>query len=229
MTTPFLPLAAEQRERTSVSRLLLRRLRPVDRRFFPLFDAHAALAADALRALTSLLRDVRDPEGRVREIEALEKRADTVMDEVRAALRRSLFPPFGRVQVYALANHLDDVLDVCEDAAQSLHLYHVTRVTPEAVRLAELAVDSALKLQSAIGQLAQLQQPRTILALCAEVDELESQADHLMRAAMSRLFREEPDAHQLVKLKAVYEVLESLTDKCKEVAKDVEAIVLRHA
>jgi uncharacterized protein Yka (UPF0111/DUF47 family) len=50
-----------------------------------------------------------------------------------------------------------------------------------------------------------------------------------MRAAMSRLFREEPDAHQLVKLKAVYEVLESLTDKCKEVAKDVEAIVLRHA
>ncbi|MFO0009438.1 MAG: DUF47 domain-containing protein, partial [Betaproteobacteria bacterium] len=141
----------------------------------------------------------------------------------------SLFPPFGRVQVYALANHLDDVLDVCEDAAQSLHLYHVTRVTPEAVRLAELAVDSALKLQSAIGQLAQLQQPRTILALCAEVDELESQADHLMRAAMSRLFREEPDAHQLVKLKAVYEVLESLTDKCKEVAKDVEAIVLRHA
>ena len=229
MTTPLVPVVAEQRERTSVSRLLLRRLRPVDRCFFPLFDAHVALAADALRALTSLLRDVRDPEGRVREIEALEKRADTVMDEVRAALRRSLFPPFGRVQVYALANHLDDLLDVCEDAAQSLHLYHVTRVTPEAVRLAELAVDSALKLQSAIGQLAQLQQPRTILALCAEVDELESQADHLMRAAMSRLFREEPDAHQLVKLKAVYEVLESLTDKCKEVAKDVEAIVLRHA
>jgi uncharacterized protein Yka (UPF0111/DUF47 family) len=49
-----------------------------------------------------------------------------------------------------------------------------------------------------------------------------------MRAAMSRLFREEPDAHQLVKLKAVYELLETLTDRCKVVGNDIEALVLRH-
>jgi predicted phosphate transport protein (TIGR00153 family) len=229
MTAPFVPLMPEARDGGRSARSLLRRLRPIDRRFFPLFDQHMALAVDALRALTALLRDVRDPDGRVREIEALEKRADAVMEDVRNALQRSVFPPFARVQVFALANHVDDILDVCEDAAQSLHLYHVTSVTPEAVRLAELAVDSALKLQLAVTQIATLDTPRATLLLCAEVDQLESQADHLMRAAMSKLFREEPDAHQLVKLKAVYEVLESLTDKCKDVAKDIEAIVLRHA
>ncbi|MFN9029336.1 MAG: DUF47 domain-containing protein [Betaproteobacteria bacterium] len=229
MPAPFVPLVADTLERERSARTLLRRLRPIDRRFFLLFDQQIALAIDALRALTTLLQDVRDPDGRVREIEALEKRGDSVMDEVRHALRRSMFPPFARVQVYELANHVDDILDVCEDAAQSLHLYHVTRVTPEAVRLAELAVDSAVKLQTAIAQLARLEKPRAMLALCAEVDQLESQADHLMRAAMSKLFREEPDPHQLVKLKAVYEVLESLTDKCKDVAKDIEAMVLRHA
>lgn len=229
MPAPFVPLVADTRERERPARTLLRRLRPIDRRFFPLFDQQIALAIDALRALTNLLQDVRDPDGRVREIEALEKRGDSVMDEVRNALRRSMFPPFARVQVYELANHVDDILDVCEDAAQSLHLYHVTRVTPEAVRLAELAADSAVKLQTAIAQLARLEKPRAMLALCAEVHQLESQADHLMRAAMSKLFREEPDPHQLVKLKAVYEVLESLTDKCKDVAKDIEAMVLRHA
>lgn len=229
MPAPFVPLVADTLERERSARTLLRRLRPIDRRFFLLFDQQIALAIDALRALTTLLQEVRDPDGRVREIEALEKRGDSVMDEVRHALRRSMFPPFARVQVYELANHVDDILDVCEDAAQSLHLYHVTRVTPEAVRLAELAVDSAVKLQTAIAQLARLEKPRAMLALCAEVDQLESQADHLMRAAMSKLFREEPDPHQLVKLKAVYEVLESLTDKCKDVAKDIEAMVLRHA
>jgi uncharacterized protein len=229
MPAPFVPFAPESRDGARPLRSMARRLRPIDRRFFPLFDQHIALAIDALCALTALLKDVSDPDGRVRDIEALEKRADTVMDEVRNALRRSLFPPFSRAQVFELANHVDDILDVCEDAAQSLHLYHVTRVTPEAVRLAELAVDSALKLQTAMRQIASLATPRATLALCAEVDQLESQADHLMRAAMSRLFREEPDSHQLVKLKAVYEVLESLTDKCKDVAKDIEAIVLRHA
>jgi predicted phosphate transport protein (TIGR00153 family) len=219
---------AERRERRNPWRIFVRAIRPVDRRFFPFFEAHAALATDALRALTALLQDVSDPDGRVREIEALEKRADGVMDEVRAALARSLFPPFGRTVVYELANRIDDVLDVAEDAAQSLHLYHVTQVTPEAVRLAELAVDSSIKLRAAIAQLEKMTAPQAIVRLCAEVDQLEAQADHVMRAAMSRLFREEPDAHQLVKLKAVYELLETLTDRCKDVSNEIEALVLRH-
>jgi uncharacterized protein len=208
--------------------VLLRALRPVDRRFFPLFDTHASLTTDALRALVELLRSVADPDGRVREIEALEKRADGVMDEVRTALARSYFPPFGRTVVHELANRIDDVIDLAEDAAQSLHLYHVTEVTPEAVRLAELAVEAGEKLQTAIGQLEKMAAPQSIVRLCAEVDQIEAQADHLMRAAMSRLFREEPDAHQLVKLKAVYELLEALTDRCKDVGNTIEALVLRH-
>lgn len=207
---------------------LLRALTPVDRRYFALFDTHVALAVEALAALAALLRDVADPEGRVREIEALEKRADGVMDEMRAALARSLFPPFGRGAAYELANCIDDVLDAAEDAAQSLHLYHVTALTPEALRLADLALDSARRLQEAIGLLAALAQPQRILQLCAEVDEIEAQADHVMRAAMARLFREEPDAPQLIKLKALYELLEALTDRCKDVGTRVESLVLRH-
>ncbi len=221
-------LVVEGRER----RTLLRRLRwllwPRDRRFYELFDQHAALCVDGLRALAALLANVSDPDGRVRDVEAIEKGADRVVDDVRQLLGRSWFPPFSRTVVYELINRLDDILDLSEDAAQSLHLYHVTRLTPEAVRLAELAVASAEKLQAAVSQLAQIQSPRSILALCAEVDLLEAQADHVMRAAMARLFREEPDARQLVKVKAIYELLESLTDRCKDVANAIEAIVLKH-
>ena len=72
-----------------------------------------------------------------------------------------------------------------------------------------------------MAQLAQIESPRSILALCTEVDLLEAQADHVMRAAMARLFREENDASQLVKLKAIYELLESLTARCKDVANAV--------
>ncbi len=210
-------------------RLLRRVLRPRGRRFFVLFDRHAELCVAGLRALTQLLANVNDPNGRVRDIEAIEKRGDAVVDEVRALLERALFPPFGRVAVFDLVNGMDDVLDLAEDAAQSLHLYHITHVTADAVRLAELALDSVLKLRTAIAALERMTSPRAILALCAEVDSIESQADHVMRAAMSRLFREEPDVRQLVKLKAVYEVLESLTDTCKDVANDVESIVLKYA
>lgn len=221
-------LVPEVGERRALSRMLRWRLRPRDRRFFELFDRHARLCVEGLAALAALLADVSDPDGRVRDIEAIEKRADRVVEEVRGLLARSLFPPFARTTVYELINRLDDIIDVAEDAAQSVHLYHVTSVTPEAVRLAQLGLAGAEKLRSAVGRLAQMEKPAEILMLAADVDALEAQADHLMRAAMARLFREEADTRQLIKLKAIYELLEAATDRCKDVANEIEAIVLKY-
>ena len=223
MTAQFV----ERSERRRPVRSVLRRLIPRDRRFAPLFRTQAGLCVEGVQALAQLLADVSDPGGRVRDIEAIEKRADRVVDETLALLRRSLLPPFPRAAIHGLINRLDDVLDLAEDAAQSLHLYHVTAVTADAQRLADLAVQATQKLQQAVDALCSTDDPRQALALCDEVDQLEAQADHVMRAAMSRLFREEQDARQLMKLRSIYELLEELTDKCKHAAADVEALAVR--
>jgi uncharacterized protein len=207
-------------------RNLFARLRPRDKRFYPLFDLHMQLCAGAVEALMELLSDLQDPRGRVREIEALEKRGDAIVHEVHAAVRRSVFPPHPRAAIVDLINHMDDILDLTEDAAETLHLYHVTTVTPEAQRLAGLALESVRQIQQALVMLADPRRNRELLVVCARVDELESEADHVQRAAMSKLFREEPDVRELIKLRAVYEVLEELTDVCKDVSAELEAIVL---
>jgi uncharacterized protein len=200
MTSHFVQ---EQPERRSAWRSVLRRIIRRDRRFYPLFNRLAQLCTEGLRALAELLADVRDPSGRVREIEAIEKRADSVVAETRALLRRSWLPPFPRPAIHVLINRLDDILDLAEDVAQSLHLYHVTATTAEAGRLAQLAVRSAEALQRAVAGLESSADARLVLALCEEVDALEAEADHVYRSAMSKLFREEPDTRQLVKLKAI--------------------------
>ena len=68
-----------------------------------------------------------------------------------------------------------------------------------------------------------------VLKTCEEIDQLESDADHVMRSAMSRLFREEPDVRELIKLKAVYELLETITDRCEDAANLIEGIVLENS
>lgn len=224
MTSHFV---ADRHDRRGSLRGALRRLLPRDKRFFELFNRHAQLCIEGVSALTQLLADVRDPDGRVREIEAIEKRADGVVAEALALLRRSLLAPFPRAAIHSLINRLDDILDLTEDIAQSLHLYHVTAVTPEAQRLADLALASTRALELAVRALAKADDPRALLASCEEVDSLEAQADHVMRSAMSRLFRQEPDTRQLVKLKAIYELLEQLTDRCKDAAAQVQSLALR--
>jgi predicted phosphate transport protein (TIGR00153 family) len=219
---------APERPEPRFWRTLLMRLRLRDRRFYPLFNLHAQLCTGAVEALLHLLADLDDPAGMVREIEALEKRADRIVDDVHAAVRRSLFPPHPRAAIVDLINRLDDILDLTEDAAQTIHLYHVTALTPEAMRLAQLALDAVRRIEQAVAMLARPSQGQQILALCAQIDDIEAQADHVLRSAMSKLFREEPDARELIKLRAVYEVLEELTDVCKDVAAEMEAIVLGH-
>ena len=69
---------------------------------------------------------------------------------------------------------------------------------------------------------------QAILKICQEIDALESDADRVMRSAISRLFREEKDTRQLMKLKAVYDLLELTTDQCLDVAHVIEGVVLEN-
>ena len=62
-----------------------------------------------------------------------------------------------------------------------------------------------------------------------DVDNAERAADRVMRSAMSKLFREEPDVREVIKMKAIYELLETITDKCEDVANVIEGIVLENS
>jgi len=83
--------------------------------------------------------------------------------------------------------------------------------------------------KQAVAKLETAHDPDSTLKVCAEIERLEADADHVMRSAMAKLFREEPDAKQIIKLKDIYQLLESVTDKCDDVANIIESIVLENA
>jgi uncharacterized protein Yka (UPF0111/DUF47 family) len=80
-----------------------------------------------------------------------------------------------------------------------------------------------------VGLLTNVKQAESILKTCAEIDRLESDADRVMRSALSKLFREENDLKQVMKLRVIYDLLETVTDRCEDVANIVEGIVLENS
>ena len=87
----------------------------------------------------------------------------------------------------------------------------------------------ALSTASTVVLLRSLDNAPGILKHCHQIDETESEADVVLREAMSKLFREEQDIRQLIKLKVIYEQLEAVTDCCKDVSTTVEGIVLENS
>jgi hypothetical protein len=205
------------------------RLLPREGKFFELFNQHAALAAAAAVELQALLADLSDLERRSRTIEKHEKQADRITHETVQLLHKTFITPLDRDEIHQLITGMDDILDLMEDVATCLFLYDVKAVTADAQKLAEICVACTLKVQDAVAKLESMKNADAILRICGEIDRLESEADFVFRSAVAKLFREESDVKQVIKLKEVYQLLESITDKCEDVANVIEGIVLENA
>ena len=205
------------------------RLMPREGRFFDLFNAHAAQIVEGGRALAQLFASFESASVHADRIDAAERNADKITHETISLLHKTFITPIDRDQIHQLITNMDDVLDLIQDVAETVVLYDIQRVGAEAQQLAQICQMTCDRVKTAVGLLANLRDPEAILKTCEEIDRLESDADRVMRSAMSRLFREESDVKQLIKLRSIYEYLELITDRCEDVANIIEGIVLEHS
>lgn len=209
------------------------RFMPQEGKFFDLFNAHAEQIVQGGQALVALMGALIDnPDAAKQHAESIdryESAADKITHETVALLHTTFVTPFDRDEIHQLIGGMDDILDLIQDVAESMNLYDIQKVTPEAKQLSELALACCQQVRSAVGLLSSMDNGPAILKTCQEIDALESEADKVMRSAMSELFRNEPDVRQLIKLKAIYELLETVTDRCEDVANVIEGIVLENS
>jgi len=208
---------------------MFRKLIPREARFFDLFNAHAAQIVEGSHALVQLMEHPDVPAPHAERIDSAEHSADRITHETITLLHKTFITPIDRDQIHQLITNMDDILDLIQDVAESMVLYDIRRTTPEALQMAQICQMTCDRVKAAVALLADLRAPEAILKTCEEIDRLESDADRVLRSAMSRLFREEADVKHLIKLRSIYELLELITDRCEDVANIVEGIVLEHS
>ena len=215
--------------------MLFGKLLPKDGNFFELFNQHGKYISEGARAFGSMIQyystaDLR--EKYATEVIDAEHAADKITAEVNRLLHRTFITPIDREQIHGLINAMDDILDLLQDSSEVMALYDIRHVNEDVVRLSEISVKCCERVQHAVSLLPRLNQAEVAEAAiktCGEIDRLESDADRVMRSAMSRLFREEGDTRELIKLKAIYEHLETISDRCEDVANLIEGIVLENS
>ncbi|QTN25574.1 DUF47 domain-containing protein [Rhizobacter sp. AJA081-3] len=215
--------------------MLFGKLLPREGNFFELFNQHGNHIVEGARAFILLIQNYADPALREKygnEVGNAERSADRVTAEVNRLLHKTFITPIDREQIHGLINAMDDILDLLQDATETMSLYDVRAMTDEVLRLGDLSAKCCERVQHAVSLLPKISQPATAEAAiktCEEIDRLESDADRVMRSAMSKLFREETDVRELIKLKTIYEQLESISDRCEDVANLIEGVVLENS
>lgn len=203
------------------------RLIPRDNRFFDLFAEMARNLSEGARLLQHTLSDFQDVEERVRQLKQIEHRGDEMTHNILTKLNQTFITPIDREDIHHLASSLDDVLDFIYAAGVRLIMYKITDAPPAAARLAEIVVKQADQLSHALAHLES--KSDIVLEDCVEVNRLENEADQIARTAIAALFEKEKDPIALIKLKELYEVLETATDKAEDAANVLEGVVVKSA
>lgn len=204
-------------------------LLPREPSFFDDFEAQGRKTAEGCRSFLALAEDLSKAPSRAKEIKAIEEECDSITHRVVEKLHKTFITPLDRNDIYRLITKMDDIMDFVEAASERLALYDIRVTTKELGDLARVLCAGAERVVEAVSELRNLKNPQVILEKCVEINRLENEADALLRGTLAKLFREEKDPVAIIKWKEIYELLETATDRCEDVANIIEGVVLENS
>jgi predicted phosphate transport protein (TIGR00153 family) len=205
------------------------RFLPRDESFFDEFEKQGRKTVDGCKAFVAMVTTGGDIQAAAKGVSDIEHECDRITHAVVAKLHTTFITPLDRNDIYRLITRMDDVMDYVEAAAERLALYDIREMTPDVGALANVLLQSAEAVVDAVSGFRDLKHSKAILDKCIEINRLENEADALLRGSLARLFREETNPITVMKWKEIYELLETATDRCEDVANIIEGVVLENS
>lgn len=205
---------------------------PKEPKFFQLLEKQSQTAVDSSKEFFELLKKYdqmtqKNAIQKINKIKKLEEKADQQTCEIIELLNRSLMTPYDREDIHAFTVTTDDLIDLIDRAARKIRLYKVEKIPPLMQKQAATMQKMIEKTHSAAQSLHNLEELKKI---CEEIYKLENEGDDLFETAISELFNnaQEKDVAYIIKFKDLYENIEEVFDKGKDLADITQTIVVKH-
>ncbi|MGA2463525.1 MAG: DUF47 domain-containing protein [Thermodesulfobacteriota bacterium] len=202
---------------------------PKEKKFFALFEQgtqNAVKIAQQLKDMVYIWENVKE---RVWVINDLEHQGDAITHQIFEQLHRSVITPFDREDIALLAHSLDDVTDFIHAAADAMLLYKVERPTHRAKELVDIVVQAVAEVERAVSEIHDRIGRKQLLKRCVEINRLENMGDSVYRSAMAELFDDSADFAGLIKWREIYKHMESVIDRCEDIANILEGVAIKYA
>lgn len=204
-------------------------LLPKEGKFFTLLESQASLLTEASQTFKQFLAQLEDlSESEVKKrlwtIADIEARADQVETSIIDELHKTFITPLDREDIHALTTEIDTVIDGINTAARKIGTYHLKKASSRVCRFSDFIVAGSAEIQTL---LALLKTKGIAYASIEKIHQIETQSDDLFYECMADLFAKEDNPVKILKLKELYECLESIVDSIDDVAKSIRGIVVK--
>jgi predicted phosphate transport protein (TIGR00153 family) len=202
---------------------------PKDSTFFPLFEEDVANLVKIAELLCQLMnsQDASHWVPLIKQIKELERAGDHITNRIYDNLDKSFITPFDREDIQSLASSIDDVADNINRACNRIMLYKPKMFMAEFALLADLILQGTRLIDIGIKDIKRSDSNPKLTDICIQISEIENKADDIYHSAISRLFEEEADPIELIKIKDILKSLERATDDAKTVSNVFKTIVIK--
>ncbi len=198
--------------------------------FFPLFDHATQNVVTMAELLKNAMNEAVfiNTKDLYNKIDRLENIGDDVTHHINIELSKNFITPFDREDIHALTSSIDDVADYIHESVNRMFLYDLKEFTNPMKVLSDLILQAALKMQTLIDGLKNIENTDKISEYCESIYSIETKADHVYNRAVADLFDNEKNPIQVIKYQEILLGLETATDMCKDVVKVVESIMIKN-
>ena len=189
-------------------------------------DNLAKKSVEISEELVIMLTDLKIDECH-KKIHTIETEADKLVRDIFSELNRTFITPLDREDMQRVASKIDDTIDHIDGISARLQSYKITTAPPYELDMANELVKATKEVELMTAKLRNIKNPSSMIEHCRKTSEIEHKVDDLYSAAITKLF-ESNDPIEIIKLKDIYEKLESASDRCVDVADVVEDIVLKY-
>lgn len=210
----------------------LNKFTPKEPKFFPILKdmANVILVASDLIIECVQTANHESAVEYYKKIKEQEKIGDALSAKVFAELNSTFITPFDREDIHHLADRLDDVTDFINSCAKRMVLYNPKQMPAEANDLALLIKESAICISKAVDELDVMKKnANNAKNYCKDLHSIENRADDIYENFLIKLFENEKDAVEIIKLKEIMSELEKATDAADHVGKIIKTIIVKYA
>ena len=197
-----------------------------EKELLTILDNLAKKAVETSEEVVVLFSDLSDAE-QPKKIHRLETEADVLTRDIFTELNKTFITPLDREDMQRIASKIDDVIDFMDGIAARVYSYKITTPPPYCEEMAKELVNATKEVEYMISKLQRIKNPQDMIDHCRNTGDIEHKIDDLYREAIRDLF-ETTDAIQIIKLKDIYETMETASDRCVDVADVIEDIVLKY-
>jgi uncharacterized protein len=154
-------------------------------------------------------------------IKECEHKGDALELKILDELNETFITPIDREDIHSIVTETDTALDILNGTARKMEVYRITSV-PDNIRtftgiIVAIVQELALIIKS-------MKQKTTIKNGIANMHKMENEADELFHQCMLELFSNGYSAVDIVKMKEIYERLESVVDVVDRIGKMIRGI-----